>query len=281
MDTDDSTALDDSLDVGEGFSFDCGDETHDDDEGPSQRILRIRSVAAARLGGFRLVLEGVNDHGNRAALLRTAESFGLLHIHELKGPAGRSGAAATSSSCKRSKNRSIVNGAEKWLDLHQHESPAECAAALHDQGFVLLAAVPPEVRTVGASAISAVPSRASPTPLENVDFGRKTALVFGSEGYGISSDMLSACDGSFTIPIVGFTESLNISVAAAVCCHFGRLKRLASLGLTAQNEGDLSVAEASELGKSYERRNLEHNFTKAVRSRRAKIDREEGRSDCG
>eukprot|EP00965_Chrysotila_dentata_P253310 6211187-Pleurochrysis_carterae.AAC.1 len=48
-----------------------------------RREQRLWRAACARLGGLRLVLEGLEDRGNRAALLRSAEAIGLLHVHEV------------------------------------------------------------------------------------------------------------------------------------------------------------------------------------------------------
>lgn len=55
-----------------------------------------------------------------------------------------------------------------------------------------------------------------------------TALIFGNERLGVSTELLAVCDGTFTIPMYGLTESLNVSVAAAVALHFGRVARAAA-----------------------------------------------------
>ncbi len=44
----------------------------------------------------------------------------------------------------------------------------------------------------------------------------KLALVFGNEHEGISEEVKSNCDGLVHIPMLGFTESFNISVAASI-----------------------------------------------------------------
>ena len=45
---------------------------------------------------------------------------------------------------------------------------------------------------------------------------KKTAFIFGSEAEGVSNIVKDNADGFLKIPMVGFTESLNISVAAAI-----------------------------------------------------------------
>lgn len=227
------------------------------------RDLRLASAAVRRLGGLRCVLERLEDRGNRAAVLRTAEALGLLNVHEVSPAHPEQGRA-----------RGVAHGGEKWLRLRLHDSPESCVHELHSEGFVVLAALPPvldvppsaswhqkgrgaseAVESTVASA-SKVPARELvPVPLETIDFGRPTALVFGNERLGVSADLLAVCDGAFTIPMYGLTESLNVSVAAALAMHFGRVSRMAALRAagTGLNEsgGDLSEAEVAELLEEY------------------------------
>merc|ERR1712129_544745 len=77
------------------------------------------------------------------------------------------------------------------------------------------------------------------------------------------------CDGAFTVPLSGLSESLNVSVAVAVCCHFGRQRRVEALHLP-RGSGDLSPVEVSALAESYLQRGREPGFTASVRSKRSK-----------
>lgn len=52
------------------------------------------------------------------------------------------------------------------------------------------------------------------------------ALVFGNEKYGLSSEMMKACDGFFYIPQQGMIHSLNISVACAVTLYEAMRQRM-------------------------------------------------------
>ena len=52
---------------------------------PTVRQQKLQRAASSRMAGLRIVLEDCEDVGNRAAILRTAEAFGLLHIHEVPG----------------------------------------------------------------------------------------------------------------------------------------------------------------------------------------------------
>ena len=52
--------------------------------------------------------------------------------------------------------------------------------------------------------------------LEDFDISKPSALFFGTEKLGLSDEVMQQADGFLKIPMVGFTESLNISVSAAI-----------------------------------------------------------------
>jgi tRNA (guanosine-2'-O-)-methyltransferase len=52
--------------------------------------------------------------------------------------------------------------------------------------------------------------------LEDFDISKPSALFFGTERDGLSDEILQKADGYLKIPMAGFTESLNISVSAAI-----------------------------------------------------------------
>jgi len=108
-------------------------------------------------------------------------------------------------------------------------------------------------------------------PLESLDFGRPTALVFGNESLGVSREMRAACDGAFTISMRGLSESLNVSVAAAIALHWGRVAREAWLARnrpredSAVGDGDLTTEELEELEEEYRQRSQDHGFQRRQR----------------
>jgi len=175
------------------------------------RKARIEEVLAQRLSGLTVVLQNLHDPHNGAAALRSVEGFGLttLHVVEETEPFKFSS--------------KVSQGCEKWVDIRRHADFASCARALHDEGFALHAALPPAPDVV---------------PVDALDVGRKTALVFGNEHAGLTPDAVAACDGAFTVPMQGFTASFNLSVSVALgvfaCSH----KRRAGLG----GRGDLDAA---------------------------------------
>ncbi len=156
-----------------------------------RRVERMRLVAGRRLTGLRVVLDGVHDRHNISAVLRSCEGFGLQHVH-LIGPEEA-----------LQPNRAITRGCEKWLDLHHHESPEACLTELHEAGFAVYVALPAR----------------DARPIEAIDFLRPTALAFGAEKFGLSDAFLDGSDGRFVVPMAGFSQSLNVSVAAAVSVY--------------------------------------------------------------
>jgi tRNA (guanosine-2'-O-)-methyltransferase len=179
-----------------------------------ERKARIQAVLAARLVGLTVVLENLHDPHNGAAAIRSLEGFGVgtLHVVESKEPFRYS--------------NTVTQGCEKWVEVHKYRGFDACRAALGARGFKLWAAVP------GAS-----------TPLEAIDVTTPAALVFGNEHAGLSPEAVAACDGAFTIPMTGFTQSFNLSVSVAVCVHDAARRRREALG----DSGDLPGQERARL----------------------------------
>jgi tRNA (guanosine-2'-O-)-methyltransferase len=157
------------------------------------RKRRIEAVLRERLLTLTVVLENLYDPHNGAAVLRSCEALGLHHVHVVEG------------SAPFSFSRKVSQSAHKWLAVYLHRSIDDCADHLVRAGFTLWAAIPPPRRGLGHGA----------RPQE-VDVARPAALVFGNEHAGLSARALERCDRSFSIPLAGFGESLNLSVAAAI-----------------------------------------------------------------
>lgn len=184
-----------------------------------RRPARMRVVAGRRLGGLTVVLDGLHDPHNISAALRSCEGFGVQHVHLIGEPADLP------------MNRIVTCGCEKWLSLHYHPDATTCVAAVRAEGFELWAAVPCR----------------DAVPLRTIDFSRKTALIFGAERLGLSEELVSRCDGKYFIPMAGFVESFNVSVAVAVSLYGAcRARRRAVGGRT-----DLSAEEVEDLARSW------------------------------
>ncbi len=168
-----------------------------------RRIGRMQAVLATRSDHVAFVFERLVDPHNLSAVLRSLDAFSFQDVHLVDPVAGLS--------------RMISTGSERWLSLRRPRSNATCVRGLRRAGYRIFAS---HVRP------------GSGTTLGEIDFRRKVALVFGNEHAGVSQEMLDLCDDTFCIPQLGFVESLNLSVAAAICAHHARqaIARLAADG---------------------------------------------------
>jgi len=179
----------------------------------------MRLVAGRRLVGLTVVLDGLHDPHNISAVLRSCDAFGVQHVHIIGAPD------------ELPVNRAITQGCQKWLTLHYHRDAVTCARRLGDDGFALWAATPDR----------------SARPLDALDFGRRLALVFGAERRGLSGEILRHCAGTYFIPMAGFSQSLNVSVAAAISLYVAARRRRAALGAAT----DLAPDEVEALATAW------------------------------
>ncbi len=182
------------------------------------RIKRIERVLDGRTHNFATVVEGLQDTGNMAAIMRSAEAFGFQPFHVI----------ATAGKYKMSTR--TTQGANKWLDVYRWTDVEACIENLREQGYRVLATY------VGEGA----------EPIESFDFTEKTALVFGNEPDGVSPELLELADARTVIPTPGFVESFNVSAAAAVCLHHAYRTRVARGA-----HGDLSDRERQRMRAAF------------------------------
>src|SRR4029077_15606552 len=107
------------------------------------------------LGGLRLTIENLHDPHNGAAVLRSAEAFGLQRVDVIE------------SVEPFRFSSTVTQGCEKWLDVVRHPTLAAAVAALRADGFALYAAVPGATMTV-----------------DDLAFGRPGGGVLGKEDEG-------------------------------------------------------------------------------------------------
>lgn len=176
-----------------------------------ERQERIKATVEGRTCNVVPVLENNYDRGNISAVLRSAEAMGYqcAHVIELQE--------------KFKSSARVTQGADKWLDVRKWKSTPECVSYLKEQGYQVLA--------------THLDSRAK--PIGEVDVTRPTALVFGNEKEGISEDMIRLADQTVIIPMQGFVQSYNISVAAAISLYHIFMERSRAFG----KQGDLSDEE--------------------------------------
>ena len=157
-----------------------------------RRKKKLKKVLSNRQPDFTLVFEDVWDPHNVAAVLRTADAFGVLNCHLVYQKSEfpnlkRVGRASSSS-------------ANKWVDLKRNKTMNDCVLDLHREG-----------KKVYSTVISA-----KGTPLQKVDFVKPCAVMFGNEKDGLTKEAIELSDEQITIPMVGLVQSLNISVSAGI-----------------------------------------------------------------
>ncbi len=173
-----------------------------------ERRSRIDGVVAHRIRRQTVAVEGVFDPHNGAAVIRTAEASGLQTVHIIE------------RDYRFLSSRKITQGTHKWVDLAVWKSPEEFARAVKGEGKQIL------VADAGARQ-----------SLDEVDPAMPVAMVFGNEHQGISREMRRLSDGAFSIPMRGFAESFNVSVAAAIGIS----------SITRNKPGDLTETERAIL----------------------------------
>ena len=56
-------------------------------------------------------------------------------------------------------------------------------------------------------------------PYHTISYAKRTMIILGNEGNGVSREIIEMCDQAITIPMYGDIESLNVSIAAALCMY--------------------------------------------------------------
>jgi tRNA(Leu) C34 or U34 (ribose-2'-O)-methylase TrmL len=187
-----------------------------------RRLRRAEAVLRQRTGRLLLVLERHTDLHNQMAVLRTAEAMGLVHVW-LVDDAVQAQLAPM--------KKSVTKGAHGWLELRSFDDTASCIRALRDDGWDIWAT------DLNAGAVEATARELSPLP-------PKVALVMGRESDGVSREMLDAADKRIFLPMFGFTESFNLSVATGML-----LQRL--FDLCPEAHGDLDEGARAMLRTSW------------------------------
>lgn len=159
-----------------------------------ERTSKFDEVLNNRTNHITVVLEDVYQSRNASAVIRSCDCFGIQHTHIIE------------NEYKYEVNPLVVKGANKWVNIIKHNEQENntlaCLNKLKQDGYKIVATSP----------------HANDKDLDDLNVtDQKVALVFGSEKPGISSIVQEHADEFVKIPMVGFSESLNISVSAAVC----------------------------------------------------------------
>lgn len=152
------------------------------------RKAKFLKVISQRTNYFTVAIEDVYQLHNTSAVMRSCDVFGIQNLHVIE-----------EINTKRI-DREIAMGAQKWVDVHRHNSVKDCVSKLKRKGYQIVATTPHE----------------QDNNLMDFDISKKACFFFGRETMGLSDEVIKDADCYLKIPMVGFTESLNVSVSAAI-----------------------------------------------------------------
>jgi tRNA (guanosine-2'-O-)-methyltransferase len=152
------------------------------------RKNKFERVLQSRTNHFTVAIEDVFQMHNTSAVMRSCEIFGIQQLNVVEEKYGKK------------IDKEIAMGAQKWVDINRFDSISACVSDLKSKGYRIIATTPHDDDCL----------------LDDFDISTPAALFFGTERNGLSEEVLKEADGFLKIPMVGFTESLNISVSAAI-----------------------------------------------------------------
>lgn len=148
----------------------------------------FKRVLQNRTKHFTVAMEDVYQLHNTSAVMRSCEVFGIQELNVIEQKFG-----------KRI-DKEIALGAQKWVDVNRFATIQTCIDDLKGKGYQIIATTPHNDSCL----------------LQDFDISKPSAIFFGTEKLGLSEEVMQQADGFLKIPMVGFTESLNISVSAAI-----------------------------------------------------------------
>lgn len=154
----------------------------------ASRKERFTKVLSQRTKHFTVATEDVYQLHNTSAVIRSCDVFGIQEVNIIE------------ELNSKDIDREIAMGAQKWVDLNRYNSVKESLADLKQKGYQIVATTPHENDGL----------------LQDFDVTKKSCFFFGRETEGLSQEVIDEADCFLKIPMVGFTESLNISVSAAI-----------------------------------------------------------------
>jgi tRNA (guanosine-2'-O-)-methyltransferase len=151
----------------------------------------VDGVLARRQPDLTVLAERLHKPRNFSAMIRSCDAVGINEVHAVPGEDGLSIHWNTSQ------------GAEKWMNVRQHDDFPSACRYLRDRGFQLVAAH--------------LSDRAR--DYRDIDYTVPTALVVGTELFGVSKEAVTEADVQVMIPMQGMTQSLNVSVACSIVLY--------------------------------------------------------------
>ncbi|MBL7927886.1 MAG: RNA methyltransferase [Bacteroidia bacterium] len=142
------------------------------------------------------VMENVIDEHNTNAVIRSCECTGVQDVYIISGGKGFKPA------------KGVMRGSGKWSTLIRYNEAAglsaeQCMNDLKNKGYRIVVTSP----------------HGEATPLSMLEVSKPLAVCFGHEQTGISQILKDHADELVKIPMAGFTESFNVSVAAGIILY--------------------------------------------------------------
>ncbi len=152
------------------------------------RKERFLEVLSKRTNFLTVAIEDVYQLHNTSAVVRSCDSFGIQSVHVIE------------ERYEKRLDKNISMGAQQWVDVHQYPSTEQCIASLRELGYRIVATTPHDTSY----------------SFDTFELTEKTALFFGTEWNGLTDVVKKEADDFLHVPMVGFSESLNVSVSAAI-----------------------------------------------------------------
>lgn len=153
-----------------------------------ERKERFLDILKDRTNYITVAIEDVFQMHNTSAVIRSCDAFGIQTAHLIE------------SKYSEPLDKNIAMGAQQWVTTPRYNSTTQCIDTLRKDGYKIIATSP----------------HTDSYLLDDFKIDDKIALFFGTERSGLSQEVLEKADGYVKIPMVGFSESLNISVSAAI-----------------------------------------------------------------
>eukprot|EP00466_Bigelowiella_natans_P008615 jgi/Bigna1/75607/fgenesh1_pg.35_\ len=177
-----------------------------------RRLRRAESILKARVGAnLTVVLEGVVNDRNQDAVLRTCEGLGIQNVCIISPPKGMK----QQPKSNRYTSSHVTRSASHYLSIGWYTNIADCARELNSQGYEIWVT---DLSPASQNLLTLLPSlqESSSSSTSSAVFPEKLAVVFGSEIAGASPEIKSWSHRLVHYPMFGFTESLNLGVAAGI-----------------------------------------------------------------
>jgi tRNA (guanosine-2'-O-)-methyltransferase len=165
-----------------------------------ERVVRLDAVLAKRQPDLTVYAENLHKPRNFSAMVRNCDAVGINEMH------------VTANIEEIRTHWKTSQGSEKWMHIRAHNSSEETCAYLKSNGFRLVAA------HLSDEAVD----------YREIDYTQPIALVLGTELFGVSDTTLSFVDQQISIPMMGVSQSLNVSVACAIVLYEAQRQRQAA-----------------------------------------------------